>query len=59
MVPLLESHLGGLCTESPRDNRVTEVDKTIEERHLSLMALLTQSPDTQNAFDPVLMVLAC
>ena len=32
-----------------------KVDNTIEERHLSLTALLTQSPGSQNAFDPVLM----
>lgn len=32
-----------------------EVDNTIEARHLSLMALLTQSPGPQNASDPVLM----
>lgn len=33
-----------------------KLDSTKEERHLSLMALLTQSPGPQNAFDPVLMV---
>ena len=28
----------------------------MEDRHLSPMALLTQAPGTQNAFDPILMV---
>lgn len=28
----------------------------MEDQHLSLMALLTQAPGTQNAFDPILIV---
>ena len=32
------------------------MDGAVEEGHLSLMALLTQSPGTQNAFDPVLIL---
>ncbi len=49
---MLDSHLWALC----RKRKGLKVDNTIEEGHLSLMALLTQCPGTQNAFDPVLMV---
>ncbi len=31
------------------------MDSTIEERHLSLTTLLTETPGPQNTFDPVLM----